>query len=88
MADKYDVPALKELAAKRFSEVLPSEGGSTSFIASLDLIYNNTPDSDRLLYGHAIQYAANHYEELVKNENFKNLCIANSLLQLEYNDRG
>jgi hypothetical protein len=49
IAEKYDIQSLKEWAATKYNEVLPATWNSTSFIESARLIFENTPESDRIL---------------------------------------
>jgi hypothetical protein len=48
IADKYDIQALKEWAVTKYKEVLPITWKSTAFTESARLIYDNTPDNDRM----------------------------------------
>ena len=49
IADKYLIHSLKERAVTKYKEVLTTTWNSTSFIESARLIFENTPESDRML---------------------------------------
>ena len=51
------IPSLKELSMIKYKESLPSGWNSASFVASLKLMYELTPESDRLLKDVAIKAA-------------------------------
>jgi hypothetical protein len=76
MAEKYDVLALKEHAVKKFTLALPKEGMTASFLSSLKLMYEETPDSDQLLRSAAMKFIGENYKDLVKNAKFVELCTA------------
>jgi hypothetical protein len=76
MAGKYDVPALKEHAVKKFTLALPQEGMTASFVSSLKLMYEETPDSDKRLRSAALKFVGENYKELVNNAEFEGLCSA------------
>lgn len=73
-AEKWDIPKLKTLSAKKFKAHLAREGNSSSFSSSLGLMYEETPENDRLLKDVAIKYAADNYPMLVKLGEFGKLC--------------
>lgn len=72
--DKYDIWGLQVLAAKKYKNALSKEIRSVDFIESLKLIYEQTPESDRLLKDIAIEYAAKGCKALIEKEEFKELC--------------
>jgi hypothetical protein len=74
IAEKYDVGALKTLATKKYKEVLPRTWNSPSFIASLALLYDETPDTDCLLREVALNAAGEHAKDLVDRGEFAGLC--------------
>jgi hypothetical protein len=49
IADKYNIQLLKEWAVTKYKEVLMETWNSTSFIESATLVFENTPESDRML---------------------------------------
>jgi len=66
-ADKYDIPALKELANIKYVAAVSVHWNSPSFTASIELIYKETPESDHLLKDVAISAAASHINELIRS---------------------
>jgi hypothetical protein len=58
LADKYDVPPLKELTTDKFLTAVLDDPKSASFAASLKLMFDQLPESDRLLKDSAIKATA------------------------------
>ncbi|TVY45333.1 Arm repeat protein interacting with ABF2 [Lachnellula occidentalis] len=75
IADKYDIQGLKELAKKKYEEVIADSWNSASFVASLKLLYEETLESDRALKDAAVKVAGQHAKELVDRGEFAALCI-------------
>jgi len=76
IADRYDIPDLKLAAMKKYQAVEPIEWNSTSFSASIQLVYESTlePDALRAVIAKA---AASHMKELVDRGEFVALCQGN-----------
>lgn len=77
LAEKYDVPALKVLASKKFHGSLPTNGPTNAFVASLELMFTQTPENDRLLKDLALGFAGKKYRELANRTDFIALCRNN-----------
>lgn len=77
IAELYDVPSLKELAKEKYAELVPTEWNNPTFVATLKLMYENTPESDRWLKDVAINAAADNVRELVDCGEFVELCKGN-----------
>ena len=77
IAEKYEVSPLKTLAARKFAEVLPHEGNSPSFAASLKLMYEETPETDHVLKAIAVAFARENAKELIDRGEFASLCKEN-----------
>ena len=73
IGDKYNIQPLKELVKRKYAEVVPYEWNDASFAASLQFLYENTPESDRLLKDVAIRTAAQHAKELIDHGEFVDL---------------
>jgi hypothetical protein len=73
IADKYDIRALKEWAVAKYKEVLPTTWNSTAFIESARLIYDNVPDSDRMLREVIIRKASENGKVLFDRGEFIDL---------------
>ena len=76
-AEQYDIPSLKELSMTKYKESLPSGWNSASFVASLKLLYELTPESDRLLKDVAIKAAGENAQKLADRGEFVTLCKEN-----------
>jgi hypothetical protein len=70
IADKYDIRALKEWAVAKYKEVLPGTWNSTSFIESASLVFENTPESDRMLREVIIRKASENAKALFDRGEF------------------
>ncbi|TVY83182.1 hypothetical protein LSUE1_G003669 [Lachnellula suecica] len=77
IADKYDIQGLKELATKKYTELVSNNWNSEYFVNSLKLLYEETPESDRLLKNVAITTAGKQTKELVDRGEFAALCKEN-----------
>jgi len=73
IADRYDIPDLKLAAMKKYQAAEPTEWNSTSFSASMQLVYDNTPETGTLRAVIA-NTAASHIRELVDRGEFVTLC--------------
>jgi hypothetical protein len=82
-AEKWDIPALKKLAAKKFEDALPLEGKTSSFAESLCLMFEETPENDRLLKHVALKFAGNNYKELISMGEFRAMCKKNGEVAIE-----
>jgi hypothetical protein len=70
IAEEKDIPALKELAVKKYEKVLPKTWNSEAFVTSLKMMYEGTPESDRGLKDVAIKVAGKHLKTLVDRGEF------------------
>ncbi|RAL67796.1 hypothetical protein DID88_008523 [Monilinia fructigena] len=77
IAENYDIPALKVLAKTKFEAAVSTRWNTVSLSASLRLMYDELPESDRLLKDIAIQAAASHVNKLVDRGEFAALCKEN-----------
>jgi hypothetical protein len=73
LAEKYDVSALKILSSQKFKAALPLNGVSDSFVISLELMFTETPENDRLLKDLALGFVGNNYRRLANREDFLDL---------------
>lgn len=74
IADKYDVPELKKLAATKFENAVSTDWNTESFSLSIELIYESLPDSDRVLKNIALIATSNHIKELSDRGEFVRMC--------------
>lgn len=72
LAEKYEIPTLKMLAARKYEKVMPLEWDNVygSFIASLSLMYAQTPATDRVLKDIAVAFVHTKAGELAEKEGF------------------
>jgi hypothetical protein len=82
-AEKWDIPALKKLAVKKFEDALPKKGKLSSFAESLRLMFEETPESDRLLKNVALKFAGKHCKELISMKEFAAMCKKNGEIAVE-----
>ncbi|EHK99475.1 hypothetical protein M7I_4632 [Glarea lozoyensis 74030] len=78
LGDKYDVSGFKNLAKAKYEAALPDYWNSASFVDSLKLLYEASPDSERDLRDIAVKAAGNHARELMDHGEFCALCKANA----------
>ncbi|TGO91634.1 hypothetical protein BPOR_0022g00190 [Botrytis porri] len=77
IGDKYDIQPLKNLAKKKYEAAVVTDWNTPSFSASLELIYEELPESDTALASIAVETAAKHLRELNDRGEFSNLCKNN-----------
>jgi hypothetical protein len=70
IAEKYDIQALKQWAVVKYKEVLLATWNSSSFIESAILVFENTPESDRMLREVIIQKASENARALFDRNEF------------------
>lgn len=70
---------MKLLASQKFKNALSVErlGTGDWFASSLDLMYSQTPDSDRLLKDTALEFTSKHFKVLGKMTSFTDVCKSN-----------
>jgi hypothetical protein len=69
------MPDLKTLAKQKYEEAVGHNWNSASFVASLRIIYETTPESDRDLKGVALVAAGQNAEALCDRPEFVELCM-------------
>ncbi|EKD20163.1 uncharacterized protein L3040_002878 [Drepanopeziza brunnea f. sp. 'multigermtubi'] len=74
IGEQLDVQPLKELAKNKFEEIIGDQWNSASFVASLKLLYEGTPEKDRLLKDVAIKTAGKRAKQLCDRGDFVTLC--------------
>jgi hypothetical protein len=81
VGDKYDIPALKKFAVAQYKRCLsfyyPEINLSAELPASLRLMYEETPESDRVLKDIAMATAGLHVKDLMKLPDFAELIKEN-----------
>jgi hypothetical protein len=74
VGDIRDIPGLKTLAAKKYTGALSTDWDVDSFVSSLELIYQETREEDRLLKEIALLAASKHLVLLLESKPFCVLC--------------
>ncbi|KAE9364479.1 hypothetical protein N431DRAFT_549990 [Stipitochalara longipes BDJ] len=83
IAEEKDIPALKQLAKTKYEKALPNGWNSVAFCTSLRKIYEETPESDPLLWDVAINFAGKKAKELMDRGEFVELWKEKSEIGLE-----
>ncbi|KAM5349253.1 hypothetical protein ACJ41O_005760 [Fusarium nematophilum] len=68
IADKYDIPALKEHVRGLFGEAIASDWQSDDFPLAIAMAYSSTPKNDRGLRDLVVELSHRHINELLDNE--------------------
>jgi len=79
LADRLVILALKKLAATKYKEILPNKGLTSSFTASVKLMFEETLENDRLLKEVAVKIA-----DLTEREQFLSLCKERGDIAVEF----
>ncbi|TVY58984.1 hypothetical protein LCER1_G001220 [Lachnellula cervina] len=83
IADKYDVPALKKLATTKYKDLLQTAWDSESFSQSLELLFDQTMENDRMLKDVAIEFAGGKAQELMERQDFVSMIKENGNIGAE-----
>ncbi|KUJ17752.1 uncharacterized protein LY89DRAFT_718381 [Mollisia scopiformis] len=70
LGEEKDIAGLKALSTKRYEALLPEVWNSEAFCQSLELIFEGTPASDRMLWDVAIAHAGTHAKVLMDSGEF------------------
>jgi hypothetical protein len=73
IADKYDIPQLKELARERFSNWAEDNWACESFPAIAREVFKTTPTKDRGLRDVVVRLVAIHADDFIGKENSRQL---------------
>ncbi|KAK4236991.1 hypothetical protein C8A03DRAFT_35067 [Achaetomium macrosporum] len=76
-ADKYMIPALKDLAEKEFQAAITTGWAMDDFPLAAAEVYNSTPEDDRGLRDLAGEVAGESIKRLLQDEQFRNLLREN-----------
>ncbi|KAF5597191.1 ARM repeat protein [Fusarium pseudoanthophilum] len=78
IGDKYDIQALKRLAATKYRTSIDAGWGTDSFPWAIELAYTTTPPGDRGLRDIALQIAAQEIGTLMSQDVFCKMLSANA----------
>lgn len=73
ISDKNDIPALKELATRKYEKAVSKAWNHTIFSEAAELLWDNTVDSDRLLRGVVVRAAVINIRDLLDRGEFVEL---------------
>lgn len=73
VADKYDIPTLKQLSSEKFNASIGDGWQSDDFPSVVKIIYETTPLADRGLRDLAIEVTRKNIDKLLVQENFTSM---------------
>ena len=68
VAEKYDIPDLKELAQVKFQSLAWSKWPHEDFYALTEMVFSTTPDTDMGLRQTVLDLCGEHFQDILKNE--------------------
>ncbi|CZT12787.1 uncharacterized protein RAG0_16492 [Rhynchosporium agropyri] len=74
IGDQLDIQALKKLAKVKYEALVSETWNSDSFMTSLELLYKETSEDDRVMREAAVKIAGQHAKELCDRGEFISLC--------------
>ncbi|KAG4433153.1 hypothetical protein IFR05_011366 [Cadophora sp. M221] len=74
ICDQLQIPGLKMLAKTKFEELVTDRWNTSSFVASLKLLYKETMENDRPMKDIAVKTAGKHVKDLCDRGEFVALC--------------
>lgn len=77
LGNKYDIPSLKEMAARKFREVVKDRWNGDDFIESAELTYDNIDNKEDALKSVVVEAAHSNIQQLLRNPEFVNLLEFN-----------
>ncbi|KPM39352.1 hypothetical protein AK830_g7204 [Neonectria ditissima] len=73
IADKYDVPALKAHAQKKFGLAITTSWSMDDFPLAITVVYESTPSADRGLRDLVVEISRKNIDQLVGRDSFSEL---------------
>ena len=80
LADKYDIPELKELAKRKFQALASSKWPHDDFHAVTETVFSTTPDQDMGLRQIILDVCGEHSQEVLKDEESKAAFLCNKAI--------
>ena len=77
VADKYDIPELKELAKRKFQGLMNNEWFNVEFEAVRNAVFESTPSQDTGLRQILFQICIDHFEDIVKDIRLRSVVLSN-----------
>jgi hypothetical protein len=76
MGDKYDIGDLKKCSMGKYAEVVEHLWNTPSFPTSAKLLYDNAPQSDRLLCDVIAETAKKNISTLIHKQDFEDVMVS------------
>ena len=80
VADKYDIPELKELAKRKFHALVKNEWTSIEFEAVRDAVFGTVPSQDMGLRSIMCQLCIHHFQDIVKDVRLRSVVLSSEEL--------
>lgn len=77
LADKYDIPELKELAKRKFHALMENEWTSMEFQAVTDAVFETTLSQDTSLRYIMSQICMDHFQNIIKDVRVRSVILGN-----------
>ena len=71
VAEKYDIPDLKDLAKTKFQNLAWSKWPHDHFYALAEAVFSTTPDTDMGLRQIVLDLCEQHFQDILKNKEFR-----------------
>ncbi|VUC31516.1 unnamed protein product [Clonostachys rosea] len=78
IADKYDIPTLKEYSKDRFSTAITAGWNMDEFPLAINVVYESTPPEDRGLRDLVVETSLLHLDTLLVKDGFNGILRTNS----------
>ncbi|CAH0025793.1 unnamed protein product, partial [Clonostachys rhizophaga] len=73
IADKYDIPTLKEYSKDRFNTAITTGWNMDEFPLAINVVYESTPSEDRGLRDLVVETSLLHLDSLLEQDGFGNI---------------
>lgn len=83
MGDKYDIGDLKKCSMGKYAEVVEHLWNTPSFPTSAKLLYDNAPQSDRLLRDVIVETAKKNISTLIHKQDFEDVMVSHGDLAVD-----
>ncbi|CAH0055463.1 unnamed protein product, partial [Clonostachys solani] len=78
IADKYDIPTLKEYSKDRFCKFITTGWNMDEFPLAINVVYESTPSEDRGLRDLVVETSLLHLDTLLEQDGFSNILRTNA----------
>ena len=80
IAEKYDIPELKELAKRKFQTLASSKWPHDDFYAVTEAVFSTTPDGDMGLRQVVLDVCERHFQEILKDRDTRASFLENKAI--------